>query len=89
MTRTKVTITWRDGLHLRRATELVRLAQNFSSRICFHVGSRMADGRSVLSLLLLSAGLGTALVIEAAGADETEALRAIQDFFRDRNAGAP
>jgi len=47
----------------------------------------MADAKSVLSLMLLSAGLGTALTIEAMGADEAEALRAVQQFFSDLHIG--
>ncbi|MFO1461773.1 MAG: HPr family phosphocarrier protein [Verrucomicrobiota bacterium] len=87
MTRSEVTVGWDQGLHLRRAAQLVRLAQGFHSRIFFHLGNRMADSRSVISLVLLSAGLGTALIVEAVGADESEAVRAIQDFFRDLSLG--
>lgn len=87
MTRLQVTVAWTRGLHLRRAAQLVQLAHNFHSQISFHLGSRIADARSVLSLMLLSASLGTALDVQAAGADEHEALQAIQDFFCDSNLG--
>lgn len=87
MTRAQITIVSQRGLHLRRAAELVHLAQQFSSRISLQVGSRMADAKSVLSLMLLSAGLGAALTIEVMGADEAEALRAVQQFFRDLHLG--
>lgn len=87
MTRANITIASQRGLHLRSAAELVRLAQRYSSRISVQVGSRMADAKSVLSLMLLSAGLGTALTIEAMGADEAEALHAVQQFFRDLHLG--
>ncbi len=87
MTRSEVTVGWDQGLHLRRAAELVKLTQGFQSRIFFHLGNRMADARSVISLVLLSAGLGTALIVEAVGADESEAVLAIQDFFRDLSLG--
>jgi phosphotransferase system HPr (HPr) family protein len=43
----------------------------------------MADARSVLNILLLSATLGSTLHIEISGSDEHEAERAIQDVFRD------
>ncbi len=83
MTRRQVTVAWNQGLHLRRAAQLVQLAQRFHSRISLQLGSRMADARSVLSLLLLSASMGTALDVEAIGADELEAIQAVQEFFRD------
>ena len=85
MIRSQVTVAWDQGLHLRRAAELVRLTKNFRSEISVQLGTRMADARSILGLVLLSAGLGTALVVEAVGADELEAVQAIQDFFRDLN----
>ncbi|MCW5557697.1 MAG: HPr family phosphocarrier protein [Verrucomicrobiae bacterium] len=87
MTRAEITIAWSRGLHLRRAAELVRLAQRFSSQISVQVDSRMADAKSVLSLMLLSAGLGTALTIEAMGADEAEAMHAVQQFFSELSVG--
>lgn len=87
MTRSKVTVAWVQGLHLRRAAQLVQLTQNFRSEISIQVGNRMADARSILSLVLLSAGLGTALVVVAVGADEREAMQAVQDFFGDLSLG--
>lgn len=87
MTRSQVTVAWDQGLHLRRAAQLVLLTKNFRSEISLQLGTRMADARSILSLVLLSAGLGTALVVEAVGADELEAVQAIQDFFRDLSLG--
>ena len=41
----------------------------------------MADARSVLGILILCAGLGTTLEIEASGPDEREAIRAVDTFF--------
>lgn len=63
------------------AARLVRLAQRFHSSIRLRLGTRMADARSILSLMLLSASLGTSLDIEAAGKDEHEAVAAVEDFF--------
>lgn len=63
------------------AARLVRLAQRFRSSIRLRLGTRIADARSILNLMLLSATLGTALDIEAAGADEHEAVQAVEEFF--------
>jgi phosphotransferase system HPr (HPr) family protein len=41
----------------------------------------VADARSVLSILILCAGLGATLDIEASGPDEREAIQAVDAFF--------
>jgi phosphotransferase system HPr (HPr) family protein len=78
---TQVTVRWRSGLHLRPAAQLIRLARGFQSEIRLRVGGTIADARSILAILLLGAGLGTALEVEASGADEPEAILAVQQFF--------
>jgi phosphocarrier protein HPr len=83
MKKVEVSVPWSKGLHLRPAAHLVRTASCFSSQILLRLGTRMADARSVLNILLLSATLGSTLHIEISGSDEHEAERAIQDVFRD------
>lgn len=83
MKTTRVTVKWHAGLHMRAAAQLVRLARRFRSSICLRVGSRVADARSILSIMILSAGLGSPLDIEASGNDEHEAIQAIVAFFDD------
>ena len=77
----RVTVRWQAGLHLRAAARLVQLAQRFQSRILVRVGSQMADARSILSIMILAATLGTTLVIEASGDDEHEAIQAVVAYF--------
>lgn len=87
MRKTQVTVPWTAGLHLRPAAQLVQLTRRFRSEIRLRLESRIADARSILGILMLSASLGTALDIEASGADEHEAIEAVQDFFS--NPGPP
>ncbi len=90
MRQTKVTVPWDSGLHLRPAAQLIHLARGYQSEIRLRRGGKIADARSILGVLLLSAGLGTALDIEAAGVDEGEAILAVQRFFEaeDQETGA-
>jgi phosphotransferase system HPr (HPr) family protein len=81
MKTTTVIIQWQEGIHLRRAGNLVRLAMQFRSSILCRLGERVADARSVLSILILCAGLGATLEIEASGPDEREAIQAVEAFF--------
>ena len=53
----------------------------FRSSILCRLGEKVADGRSVINILILCASLGTTLEIEASGPDEREAIRAVDAFF--------
>ena len=81
MKTTTVIVPWQEGMHLRRAGNLVKLATQFRSSILCRLGERVADARSVLSILILCAGLGATLEIEASGPDEREAIQAVDTFF--------
>lgn len=65
------------GLHARAAARFVHLASRFTSQIRVSRGSRTMDGKSILGLLLLSAGKGTTIEIMAEGPDEAEAVDAL------------
>jgi phosphocarrier protein HPr len=71
------------GLHARAAAQLVRVASRFRSKIIIEKadGSVEANAKSILSVLMLAATVGSELVLKAEGADEKEAFTAISDLF--------
>src|SRR5512135_1087280 len=69
----------RTGLHARPAKEFVNLAKRFAADIRVHHGGRKANGKSLVSLLTLGVKRGSAIRIEAEGADHEEALRALAE----------
>ncbi len=77
----KVIVPWREGLHLRHAVKLVQLGKFFKSTISLKCGSKIADFRSIMSIITLCATMGTALEVEVRGADEVEATRAVEQAF--------
>ena len=81
MKRSKVSVPWREGLHLRRAARLVQIAQRFSSKIVLTLDGRAAELRSILSILTLCATMGATLDIEANGEDEQTAIAAVEAMF--------
>lgn len=85
MKATHVTIRWREGLHTRPAARLVRLAQRFKSKLRLKAGEHVADARSIFQVLLLSASIGTTMIIEADGDDETEAVQAMTELLNGDN----
>ena len=75
----------RLGLHARAAAKLVHLAGGFKSSVVLVDGSgEEIDAKSILGILLLAAGQGTALTLRCTGVDELEASGAIVALFADR-----
>jgi phosphocarrier protein HPr len=62
------------GMHARAAARFVRLATQFQSQVRIAREGREMDGKSIMGVLLLAAGRGSAVTITAEGADEVEAV---------------
>jgi phosphocarrier protein len=81
----EVVIGHRLGLHARAAAKLVQLSSQFQSSIVLLRSDSAtpveADARSILSILLLSAGYGARLNVRATGADEDEAVDSICEYL--------
>lgn len=73
----RVTLAAGAGLHARPATTFVETAKQFESRVEVRYNNRVADGKSMISLLRLGAGGGAELVIAADGTDAPAALEAL------------
>jgi len=65
------------GLHARPAGRFVSLASGFVAEIRVARGEEWVSGKSVLSLLSLAAGPGTALQVRAEGVDARAAVEAL------------
>jgi phosphocarrier protein HPr len=81
----EVIIGHRLGLHARAAARLVQLSGQFQSNIvllrCDSKAPIEADARSILSILLLSAGFGSRLSVRVEGADEDAAIEKICEYL--------
>ena len=84
MKRTQVTLSNQLGLHARTAAKLVHLAKTFSSDIQLGKDGTLVDAKSIMSVLLLAAPVGTRLELRVEGEDETEAFAAIRQLIDDR-----
>lgn len=88
MKRGEVQLVNRLGLHARAAAKLVNLAKTFSSQAHLarlpEPASEPADCKSIMSLLLLAAPLGSRLELAVQGEDEDEAFAAIARLIGDR-----
>lgn len=80
-TQRSVTVRNPQGLHLRPADLIVRIATQFTSHIEVVKDGERFDGKSILSLMTLAAEQGTELVLQARGQDAEAALDALAELF--------
>jgi phosphocarrier protein HPr len=82
----RIKISNRLGLHARASARLVRRATQFTSRIELirEDTDQCADGKSILSVLLLAAARGTQIVIRADGEDEQRAVDALAELVEQK-----
>jgi len=69
------------GLHARAAAKLVHCAAKFQSDIKIRKGDEEVDAKSILGILLLAAGRGAVITVKADGADEKDAVDAIEKLI--------
>lgn len=81
MKTSKVTVPWHEGLHLRQAARLVKVAQRFRSAIRLKCDGKIADLRSIISVVALCATMGMTLEVEASGDDEQDAAQSVEQVF--------
>ena len=72
-----VALTGPAGLHARPATTFVEIAKQFESEIRVRHQAKVANGKSLVSLLKLGADKHAGLRLMARGSDEDAALRAL------------
>jgi len=84
MIRTELQIINKRGLHARAAAKLAGTASQFASSIRLGNSSQMADGKNIMSVMMLAASKGTSLQVEISGDDADAALAALTDLFARR-----
>lgn len=72
------------GLHARAAAKLTQLAGRYQSEIHISRGAQRVNAKSIMGVMMLAAGLGVTVKIEAHGPDEDRALQDIQRLFDGR-----
>jgi phosphocarrier protein len=72
------------GLHARAAAKLTQLAGQFSSDILIAKGARRVNAKSIMGVMMLAAGLGSSVTIEANGVDADQALIDLQALFHEK-----
>lgn len=77
----EIVVSNRLGLHARASAKLVQLVQGFKSTVWLISKGREVNAQSIMGVMMLAAGIGTALVVRTDGPDEQTALDAVIDLF--------
>jgi len=72
------------GLHARASAKLTKLAGGFRCDLHLSRNGRRVNAKSIMGVMMLAAGIGSEVEIEADGADEQAALDAIAALIHDK-----
>jgi phosphocarrier protein len=80
----KFTILNEVGIHARPASLIVKCLLEFESEIFIEKDGRRVNGKSIMGILMLAAGKGSQIKVEADGPDAQEALSAVADLILNK-----
>jgi len=75
--RRRVTICNQKGLHARAAAKFVKLAEGFDAQVTVEKNETRVPGCSIMGLMMLAAGPGCDIEIEANGPEAEAAVEAL------------
>jgi phosphocarrier protein len=84
MPQTEAEIVNKLGLHARASAKLTQVAGRFDSEIWLSREGRRVNAKSIMGVMMLAAGKGSRVVIEADGRDADEAVSAIVALIADK-----
>ena len=73
----EVTICNRKGLHARASVKFVKCAESFDATIKVMRDGQSVGGTSIMGLMMLAAGPGAVIMLEAEGPEAPEAIEAL------------
>ncbi len=71
------TISNKLGLHARPSAQLTQVAAKFQSEVWIAKDGRRVNAKSIMGVMMLAAGMGSVVTVDADGADEGAALDAV------------
>jgi phosphocarrier protein len=72
------------GLHARASAKLTQLAAQYKSEVWLSRNGRRVNGKSIMGVMMLAAGIGSKVGIETIGEDESDAMTALQQLIADK-----
>ena len=82
--RQKLDIINEKGLHARASAKFVETVERHEASASVEKDGLMAQGDSIMGLLMLAAGRGTTIEVETSGAEAKELAKALANLLADR-----
>lgn len=79
-----VEIVNKKGLHARASAKFVKTAEGFDADVKVRRSGETVGGTSIMGLMMLAAGPGTRITIEATGAEAAAAVAALVELVANR-----
>jgi phosphocarrier protein len=77
------------GLHARACALFVKTASRFKSEVMVSRDGLEVNGKSIMGVMMLAAEEGATILVKAMGADEGDALVALQELVDGKFGGEP
>lgn len=74
----------RLGLHARPSAQLTQVAGKFTSEVYIAKNERRVNAKSIMGVMMLAAGPGSTVTVDAEGPDEEQAMEAIGALIASR-----
>jgi len=84
MPRAELLIVNKLGLHARAAAKLTQVASGFECELWLSRNGRRVNAKSIMGVMMLAAGKGASITVEAEGDDAEAALAALQKLVADK-----
>ncbi len=79
-----ITIINKLGLHARAAAKFVQVASGFQAEINVRSDHKEVSGKSIMGIMMLAAGKGSSIEIKTIGADEDNAMTALESLINGK-----
>ena len=80
------TIVNKKGLHARASAKFVQTVEQFDAAVRVTRDGETVGGTSIMGLMMLAAGTGTTITVEATGREAAEAMAALDAWSRAGSA---
>lgn len=79
-----ITISNKLGLHARASAKFTKTASQFACDIWVSCNGRRINGKSIMGVMMLAAGIGSEITIETTGTDEAQAMSALLTLINNK-----